>query len=491
MLDFNLTQGAEPFVTKYQLSLIDRDGGKEVKEKWLIQRGVGDIYNKQQQWKFITRVKPQHGIAVPLQPPTHPHTFRGRVFCFLPLPLDCNLPVHIHGHFILLSDRRGLWNKTERNNADRKQQWNTALLKAIAGSYAQLLLTLKADYKIESGVVNAKDVGKYYRTFPSWTAPQVWSFSPKSDAESTVETSNQGAAVTSTVPSQQGQASASSKVKLKKPAAPKNPEGVSSNISAQTPIPVPTNEWRTLAEEVFRTLAENNAPIVAVLHEKQRKESKTGMETIEWCPLKNKDQALQVHFISKTCTIQKSVLDKIGMKLTSTPYWVREHFRHVDCSIPSVTPEVSYKYYAEFHEKVLPAHQSFPCPIKYTSFKSMETFTVFLKYILKAIPHKSKQATVEEPPSQSDATAEDQPVHYPPLLVTAEGWLRYCNQEEDRVIKSAFSGLFQNCTRYFLHRDLFDLEVPEHFLLSTCQENESVCLKVIDECLSMAYSLMT
>ena len=480
LLDFNLTQGAEPFVTKYQLSLIDRDGGKEVKEKWLIQRGVGDIYNKQQQWKFITRVKPQHGIAVPLQPPTDPHTFRGRVFCFLPLPLDCNLPVHIHGHFILLSDRRGLWNKTERNDADRKQQWNTALLKAIAGSYAQLLLTLKADYKIESGVVNAKDVGKYYRTFPSWTAPQVWSFSPKSDAESTVETSNQGAAVTSTVPSQQGQASASSKVKLKKPAAPKNPEGVSS----KTPIPVPTNEWRTLAEEVFRTLAENNAPIVAVLHEKQRKESKTGMETIEWCPLKNKDQALQVHFISKTCTIQKSVLDKIGMKLTSTPYWVREHFRHVDCSIPSVTPEVSYKYYAEFHEKVLPAHQSFPCPIKYTSFKSMETFTVFLKYIIKAIPPKSKQATVEEPPSQSDATAEDQPVHYPPLLVTAEGWLRYCNQEEDRVIKSAFSGLFQNYTRYFLHRDLFNLEVPEHFLLSTCQENESVCLKVIDECLN-------
>ena len=38
---FNVPQGAEPYATKYQLTLIDGDGGKETKEKWLIQQGVG------------------------------------------------------------------------------------------------------------------------------------------------------------------------------------------------------------------------------------------------------------------------------------------------------------------------------------------------------------------------------------------------------------------------------------------------------------------
>ncbi|CAI7990021.1 Sacsin [Geodia barretti] len=178
---FNVAQGAEPFVTKYQLTLTEMGSGKEMKEKWLIQQGVGDIHNKQQEWKYIARVKPRHGIAVPLEPATDPYTFRGRVFCFLPLPLDCNLPVHIHGHFILHSNRRGLWTASEGGDTDSKHQWNTALLKAIASSYAQLLLTIKADYKIEGGVVNSKDVRKYYLTFPSWTAPRVKS---KSDAES-------------------------------------------------------------------------------------------------------------------------------------------------------------------------------------------------------------------------------------------------------------------------------------------------------------------
>jgi hypothetical protein len=49
---FNVAQGTEPFVTKYQLTLTDMGSGKKRKEKWLIQQGVGDIYNKQQEWKY-------------------------------------------------------------------------------------------------------------------------------------------------------------------------------------------------------------------------------------------------------------------------------------------------------------------------------------------------------------------------------------------------------------------------------------------------------
>jgi sacsin len=476
LINFKVAQGAEPYVTKYQLTLIDGDGGKEMKEKWLIQQGVGDIYNTQQEWKYIARVKPRHGIAVPLEPATDPYTFRGRVFCFLPLPLDCNLPVHIHGHFILHSNRRDLWTASERGDTDSKQQWNTALLKAIASSYAQLLLTIKADYKIEGGVFNSKDVRKYYLTFPSWTAPRVKS---KSDAESPEVGATQRAAGISVV---QRQASTG-------PQEPATPEGNTSLKTApfaKTPIPTPANEWRTLAEDVFRALVAINAPIIAVLH--------SALETIEWCPPKNKDPASQVHFINKTCSIQKSVLERIGMKITTTQFWVREHFKHVGCSIPSVSPTVSYQYYSEFHEKVLPVYRSFPCPVQDTAFGSIDNFKAFLKFILKAIPPKSQPETLEEPPSTSDTAAEVQPVHYPPLLVTAEGFLRYCNQEEDTVIKSSFSDRFPKCLQYFLHPDMSDLqvpnsdmselEVPNSFLMSSSKENEEVCLKVIDECLN-------
>ena len=242
-----------------------------MKEKWLIQQGVGDIHNKQQEWKYIARVKPRHGIAVPLEPATDPYTFRGRVFCFLPLPLDCNLPVHIHGHFILHSNRRVLWTASEGGDTDSKQQWNTALLKAIASSYAQLLLTIKADYKIEGGVVNSKDVRKYYLTFPSWTAPRVKS---KSDAESPEVGATQRAAGISVV---QRQASTGSQ----EHATPEGSTSASFANSERTPIPTPTNEWRTLAEGVFRALVAINAPIIAVLHSAHRKVSKKVLETIE------------------------------------------------------------------------------------------------------------------------------------------------------------------------------------------------------------------
>ena len=33
----------------------------------------------------------------------------GRAFCFLPLPAETGLPVHVHGYFELSSNRRNIW----------------------------------------------------------------------------------------------------------------------------------------------------------------------------------------------------------------------------------------------------------------------------------------------------------------------------------------------------------------------------------------------
>ena len=43
---FKNTNGAEPFLQKYQLSLVEVVGSKEEKERWLIQQGIGDVENR-------------------------------------------------------------------------------------------------------------------------------------------------------------------------------------------------------------------------------------------------------------------------------------------------------------------------------------------------------------------------------------------------------------------------------------------------------------
>ncbi|XP_053117636.1 sacsin-like [Hemicordylus capensis] len=87
---------------------------------------------------------PAAGVALPLCPATAAGQwvpdldgFKGRVFCFLPLPIESGLPLHLTAAFAVLSNRKGLWAATE------KGQWNTALLKdsvpqAWLGALAQL-----------------------------------------------------------------------------------------------------------------------------------------------------------------------------------------------------------------------------------------------------------------------------------------------------------------------------------------------------------------
>ena len=112
---------ASPHIATYCLKLVETSKPrKKKKEKWLIQQGIGDIKeDEMQEWKFIHRVKPRHGLAAPLDPLLK--DFTGSVFCFLPLPIRSGLPVHVNGNFILDSSRRALWNPTCR---DGRNEWN-------------------------------------------------------------------------------------------------------------------------------------------------------------------------------------------------------------------------------------------------------------------------------------------------------------------------------------------------------------------------------
>ncbi|XP_048373918.1 sacsin-like [Sphaerodactylus townsendi] len=88
---------------------------------------------------------PEASVALPLRPARTVGRwapalkgFKGRAFCFLPLPIESGLPLHLTAAFAVLSNRKGLWDSTE------KGQWNRALLQhSVLGAWLGALGQLR------------------------------------------------------------------------------------------------------------------------------------------------------------------------------------------------------------------------------------------------------------------------------------------------------------------------------------------------------------
>ena len=153
-----MDKNREPTIAHYQVSLSELAPQRE-QEEWLIQQGVGDIQNPNQQQN--TNAKPRHGLAAQICG----QKFVGKVFCFLPLPLESKLPVHVNGNFALDSARSGLWQSRDNSEPDDRQKWNLKLIEAIASSYVDFLTNYK-EFFISPKAHNA--VQNYYNLFPLW-----------------------------------------------------------------------------------------------------------------------------------------------------------------------------------------------------------------------------------------------------------------------------------------------------------------------------------
>ena len=109
-------------------------------KKWVVSQRVGCENPHDMNASFMKRYKliPVGGVAARLSE----HPSKGRAYCFLPLPIDTGLPIHIHGYFALDHEsRRHLW---EDEHCDELSTWNNAILEHIvAPSYASLLTWLK------------------------------------------------------------------------------------------------------------------------------------------------------------------------------------------------------------------------------------------------------------------------------------------------------------------------------------------------------------
>lgn len=68
-------------------------------------------------------------------------TFGGRAFCFLPLPINTGLPVHVNAYFELSSNRRDIWFGSDMvGGGKERSDWNLYLIEnVVAPAYGRLL----------------------------------------------------------------------------------------------------------------------------------------------------------------------------------------------------------------------------------------------------------------------------------------------------------------------------------------------------------------
>ena len=382
------------------------------KSKWFVQLGEGNIEDADYDWDQVkplnVTVKPHHGIAVPILV----YDFEGKSFCFLPLPDGTNLPIHIHGNFILRSDRRDIWISNSMKNSnkgyksdssatctvdtDMKTKWNQLLLNAIGVSYAYFLISYKDK-------ISASQLHKFYKLFPKLKACS-------------------------------------------------------------------RKHWLALAKHLYSTLIYLNAPILAklvyhghedcseinVLTDKQLKSS-----VIKWYALCNPDSPDECFFHSASSDI-KNVLTSIGMNLIDTPIKIREQVKEVndDLQLLEVSRESVLKYYVQFCNLIYD-NNTLPCSLSLTKFKNIECFAVFLNYVMQ----KGGKFLDEESDLEKDDSKEILTLG---LLVTADEYL-HCLSDGNKILSSTYWNIFPNSHQSFIHEALQEMyPFDSDYLLYKC-----------------------
>ena len=321
---FPMTLSVNPLTSVYS---------KNKEMKWLVQLGEGDVEDPEFDWsriKLIRGAHPRHGIATPIDS----SDFQGKSFCFLPLPDDTNLPVHIHGQFVLHSDRRGIWfnsssDKSGSSNetGDPRTKWNAKLCYAISAAYAYFLIN-HIEHKETPSTKHAllKSLQNYYNIFP--------------------------------------------------------------NPSKCKAVP-----WLYVANTVYTILSQNNASILATLVKYNkpftgRSSDSNDKFVIKWYKLHQPGAIDEPHFFSKR-DILSNVLKSIGMNITDTPMKICEWFNNIDQEeipkLPVVSRKLVIQYYKDFSFQICNNHL-LPCTLSSTKFCEITYFITFLEYLMTRAP---------------------------------------------------------------------------------------------------------
>lgn len=113
-------------------------------EKWLVcnQLGGGNA-SKMAKDPSLSHMKlvPWAGVAARVLPRCEVDD--GNAYCFLPLPVKTNLPVHVNGYFELSSNRRDVWWGDDMSGDGKSRaEWNKSIIADLASpSYCRLVMT--------------------------------------------------------------------------------------------------------------------------------------------------------------------------------------------------------------------------------------------------------------------------------------------------------------------------------------------------------------
>ena len=385
----------------YNMRLANKQTDPPQEEKWLIQLGEGRADDSSFDWKDIKpediEIRPQHGIAALLD---NKH-FYGKSFCYLPLPGGTKLPVHVHGQFVLHSDRRGLRiisNDDPTTATDKKGAWNKHLIEAISISYATLLThIISHDGPPCDREMSLQSLKQYYRLFPSI-------------AETTTE------------------------------------------------------PWKSLAIGVYEQLSILNPPILATLVKSDLWEDENNLQegeenqlyVIKWCNLHLPQQSNEGYF-HEFHSYQSNVysaLKTIGMNLVDTPREIYCQFNAVGIVLPDISKESVLAYYIRFHDEIF-NHENLPCPISSTRFGNAKCFIHFVKYLsLNSVDTLVDDTNTSIAQLYSD-TCFIQNLQEIGCLMTINENV-HCISDNKRIINSNSWKLFPNSGDIFMHTDLME-----------------------------------
>ena len=429
-------QGSKIHTVMYPLTITERSSATEpgTSQSWLIQQGVGDSMKQDQQWMYSPQIKPKHGIAARIDLKSDvikTDLLSGAVFCFLPLPVTSQLPVHVNGNFVLDATRRNLWHTTNPDDPDDRMKWNLMLIEAIASSYTKFLVDTRQFY-IKSRTYDLttqlwNNIQHYYNAFPTWLRREP-------------------------------------------------PEGI----------------FLSLAKMVYKKIAERNAEVLVSIKKFEcmdASESFAGKKrvsfTVEWHPLLNKDNPSKQGYFWRPSIEEKvlaPILERIGMNLVAAPLRLQRLFADLETKVelPIASSQSAYTYYSNFYQQI--SETGFPCHVRNTVFYATDSFKKFTEYLL--VP-ESEPTAIPAVGFIAGPKVFPEPPFGLPLLLTADEQLRTFD-EQNKVIKSGYVQLFPKCQESFLHPEMLKMNYVATYFLEPSADNWSLICSILSTTLPVS-----
>lgn len=394
------TNEIEWFGITYPL-LVEERGLRQ--EQWLIhqciglQESAGEEVPNGQSYGLL----PRGGIAAKVSEKSKVHFNersepKHKAFCFLPLPLNTGLPVHVNGHFYLDSARRNLWRDEKEEGFG--SQWNRFIMtKVLAQAYVSLMLVARGHLPGS----NKGDVACFSKTFKLHDGMRWYhNLFPHFD-------------------------------------------------SVQS-------QWRVLAKAVFHKICSDDAKLLPLtkktfgnnsetsqsatiaqgtqpLHVPQAaKGDESGSKEVTRCFWLSPSQGYfnTMSFSDESDTNRSKILLNIGFNLVYSSHRLFNDFKKAETNVREITPEAVIQF--------LKGHPSYigklPCPVSETTLGSVTGVLLLLSYCMKAPTFPKEMFGI-------------------PLLLTEDDVLRRF-QKDDQVFLSLFADLVPNQRSRFIQHTL-------------------------------------